>query len=189
MISDCIPIVLSGKKCSSSNTLSSSVGSSRVNWSNDRFQIPIWISSLMSSSDLGSSIIPVLRTLYQYIFYPEVKDLNKLYGLDLVPGKLNTICSITGYGLLALNIGLSAYANFTNDNLTSKQKWISFGVDTAYTLGAFGIGYCAGVLVSFIPGVGIFIAPVVSAAVTRFIEWTNEKWEWLDEVKEWFNDL
>ena len=40
-----------------------------------------------------------------------------------------------------------------------------------------------------IPGVGVFIAPFVSAGVTLFIEWTNERLEWLDDVKQWFNDL
>ncbi len=123
------------------------------------------------------------------IRYPGVKDLNKLYGLDFVPGKLNKVCPGIGYGLLVLNIGLSAYSNFTNDNLTIKQRWISFGVDTAYTLGTFGIGYGVGALVSLIPGVGVFIAPFVSAGVTWFIDWTNEKWGWLDDVKQWFNDL
>ena len=38
-------------------------------------------------------------------------------------------------------------------------------------------------------GVGVFIAPFVSAGVTLFIEWTNERLEWLDDVKQWFNDL
>ena len=168
---------------------SGSVGSGRVNWENGGFQIPIWFSSLMSGSDFGASIAPALRTIYQYIRYPGVKDLNKLYGLDFVPGKLNTVCSVIGYGLLGLNIGLSAWSNFTNDNLTTKQQWISFGVDTAYTLGTFGIGYGVGALVSLIPGVGVFIAPFVSAGVTWFIDWTNEKWGWLDDVKQWFNDL
>lgn len=107
-----------------------------------------------------------MRTIYQYIHYPEIKDLNKLYGLDFVPGKLNSICSAIGYGLLNLNIGLSAWSNFTNDNLTLKQQWISFGLDTIYTLGTFGIGSGVGALVSFIPGVGVFIAPFISAGVT-----------------------
>lgn len=164
---------------SSSSVSSGSVGSSRVNWENGGFQIPIWISSLMSGSDFGVSIAPALRTIYQYIRYPGVKDLNKLYGLDFVLGKLNTVCSVIGYGLLGLNIGLSAWSNFTNDNLTTKQQWISFGVDTAYTLGTSGIGY----------GVGVFIAPFVSVGVTWLIDWTNEKWGWLDDVKQWFNDL
>ena len=168
---------------------SGSVSSNRVNWENGGFQIPIWISSLMSGSDFGASIAPALRTIYQYIRYPGVKDLNKLYGLDFVPGKLNKVCPGIGYGLLVLNIGLSAYSNFTNDNLTIKQRWINFGVDTAYTLGTFGIGYGVGALVSLIPGVGVFIAPFVSAGVTWFIDWTNEKWGWLDDVKQWFNDL
>ena len=166
-----------------------SVSSSRVNWENGGFQIPIWISSLMSSSDFGASIAPALRTIYQYIRYPGVKDLNKLYGLDFVPGKLNTVCSIIGYGLLALNIGLSAWSNFTNENLTTKQQWISFGVDTVYTLGTFGIGYAVGTLVSFIPVVGGFIAPFVAAGVTWLIDLSNERWGWLDDVKQWFNDL
>ena len=173
----------------SDNVLSGSVGSSRVNWKNGGFQIPVWISSLMSGSDFGASIAPALRTIYQYIRYPGVKDLNKLYGLDFVPGKLNTVSSMIGYVLLGLNIGLSAWSNFTNDNLTTKQQWISFGVDTAYTLGTFGIGYGVGALVSLIPGVGVFIAPFASAGVAWFIDWINEKWSWLDDVKQWFNDL
>ena len=107
--------------------------SSRVNWENGGFQIPIWISSLMSGSDFGASIAPALRTIYQYIRYP--------------------------------------------------------GVDTAYTLGTFVIGYGVGALVSLIPGVGVFIAPFVSAGVTWFIDWTNEKWGWLYDVKQWFNDV
>ena len=174
---------------SSSSILSGLVGSSRVNWENSGFQIPIWFSSLMSSSDFGASIAPALRTISQYICYPGVKDLNKLYGLDFVPGKLNTVCSAIGYGLLGLDIGLSAWSNFTNENLTIRQQWISFGVDTVYTLGTFGIGYGAGALVSLIPGVGVFIAPFVSAGVTWLIDLTNEKWGWLDDVKQWFNDL
>ena len=146
------------------------VKSSRVNWKNDGFQIPIWISSLMSCSDFGASVAPALRTMYQYIHYPGVKDLNKLYGLDFVPGKLNTICKAIGYGLLGFNILLSAWSNFTNDNLTTRQKWISFGVDTAYTLGTFGIGCAVEALVSLIPCVGVFIAPFISAGVTWLID-------------------
>lgn len=42
---------------------------------------------------------------------------------------------------------------------------------------------------SLIPGVGVFIAPFVSAGVTWLIDLTNEKWGWLDDVKQWFNDL
>lgn len=179
-----ISSISNGETYSSGGVSSNSVGSSRVNWGNGGFQIPIWISSLMSGSDFGASIAPALRTIYQYIRYPEVKDLNKLYGLDFVPGKLNTVCSIIGYGLLGINIGLSALSNFTSDNLTAKQQWISFGVDTAYTLGTFGIGYGVGALVSLIPGVGVFIAPFVSAGVTWLINWTNEKWGWLDDIKQ-----
>ena len=100
---------------------------------------------------------------------------------------VGVICG--GYGLMELNIGLSAWPNFTNDNLTIKQQWISFGVDTAYTLGTFGIGYGVGALVSLIPGIGVFIAPFVSAGVTWLVDWTNERWKWLDDVKQWFNDL
>ena len=181
--------VSNGEIHSSDSISSGSVGSSRVNWENGEIQIPIWISSLMSGSDFGASITPALRTIYQYICYPGVKDLNRLYGLDFVPGKLNTVCSVIGYSLLGLNIGLSAWSNFTNDNLTTKQQWIGFGVDTAYILGTFGIGYGVGALVSLIPGVGVFIAPFVSAGVTWFIDWTNEKWRWLDDVKQWSNDL
>ena len=187
--SSSISSISNGGTYLSGSISSGSVGSSRVDWENGGFQIPIWISSLMSGSDFGASIAPALRTIYQYIRYPGVKDLNKLYGLDFVPGKLNAVCSAIGYGLLGLNIGLSAWSNFTNDNLTTKQQWISFGVDTAYTLGTFGIGYGVGALVSLIPGVGVFIAPFVSAGVTWFIDWTNEKWGWLDDVKQWFNDL
>jgi hypothetical protein len=164
-------------------------GLNRVDWENANFQIPIWISSFLTSTDYGSSIAPTLRTVYQYIRYPGIKDLNKLYGLDFVPGKLNTACSVIGYGLLGVNVGLSAWSNFTNDNLSSKQQWISFGVDTAYTLGSFGIGYGVNGLVSMIPVVGVFVAPFVSAGVTWLIEWTNEKWGWLDGFKQWINDL
>ena len=189
VINSSISSISNGGTYLSGSISSGSVSSNRVNWENGGFQIPIWISSLMSGSDFGASIAPALRTIYQYIRYPGVKDLNKLYGLDFVPGKLNKVCLGIGYGLLVLNIGLSAYSNFTNDNLTIKQRWISFGVDTAYTLGTFGIGYGVGALVSLIPGVGVFIAPFVSAGVTWFIDWTNEKWGWLDDVKQWFNDL
>ena len=189
VINSSISSISNGGTYLSGSISSGSVSSNRVNWENGGFQIAIWISSLMSGSDFGASIAPALRTIYQYIRYPGVKDLNKLYGLDFVPGKLNKVCPGIGYGLLVLNIGLSAYSNFTNDNLTIKQRWISFGVDTAYTLGTFGIGYGVGALVSLIPGVGVFIAPFVSAGVTWFIDWTNEKWGWLDDVKQWFNDL
>ena len=189
VLSSSISSISNGGIYSSGSVSSGTVGSSRINWENGGFQIPIWISSLMSGSDFGASIAPALRTIYQYIRYTGVKDLNKLYGLDFVPGKLNTVCSVIGYGLLGINIGLSAWSNFTNDNLTTKQQWISFGVDTAYTLGTFGIGYGVGALVSLIPDVGVFIAPFASAGVTWFIYWTNEKWGWLDDVKQWFNDL
>ena len=189
VVGSSISSVSNGEIYSSGSISSGSLGSSRVNWENGGFQIPIWISSLMSGSDFSASIAPALRTTYQYIRYPGVKDLNKLYGLDFVPGKLNTVCSAIGYGLLGVNIGLSAWSNFTNDNLTTKQQWTSFGIDTAYTLGTFGIGYGVGALSSLIPGVGVFIAPFVSAGVTGFIDWTNEKWGWLDDVKQWFNDL
>lgn len=171
------------------DSVSSVSGSTLVNWDNGGFQIPIWISSLMAGSDFGASIFPALRTIYQYTRYPGVKDLNKLYGLDFVPGKLNTVCSAIGYGLLAVNIGLSAISNFTNNDLTTKQQWISFGVDTAYTLGAFAIGYAVGALVSAIPVVGVFIAPFASAGVTWLVDWTNEKWGWLNDVKQWINDI
>ena len=163
--------------------------SSKVNWGEGGFQIPIWISSLLSGSDFGASIAPALRTIYQFIRFPGIKDLNKLYGLDFVPGKLNTVTSVIGYGLLGVNILLSGITNFTNSNLTTKQQWISFGVDTAYTLGTFAIGYGVGALVSLIPGVGVFLAPFVSAGVTWLIDWTNNQWGWLDAIKQWFNDL
>ena len=189
VLSSSISSITNGGIYSSGSVSSGTFGSSRINWENGGFQIPIWISSLMSGSDFGASIAPALRTIYQYIVYPGVKDLNKLYGLDFVPGKLNTVCLVIGYGLLVINIGLSAWSNFTNDNLTPKQQWISFGVDTAYTSGTFGIGYGVGALVSLIPGVGVFIAPFVSAGVAWFIDWANEKWGWLDDVKQWFNDL
>jgi|BioPla2DNA2_1021312.scaffolds.fasta_scaffold55236_2 hypothetical protein len=94
-----------------------------INWSNNVFQIPIWISSLMFAADFGSNFVPALQTLYQYIKYPGVIDLNKLYGLKLVPSKLNTACKILGAGLLLLNIGISGISNFKNDNLTLSQKW------------------------------------------------------------------
>lgn len=159
-----------------------------LKWKNGDFQIPIWISSLMSGADFGASVAPALRTMYQYIRYPGIKDLNKLYGLDFVPGKLNNVCSTIGYGLIGLNIGFSAWSNFTNYNLTIKQQWISFGVDTIYTLGSFGIGCGVGAMVSSIPVVGVYVAPFVSAGVVWFIEWTNEKWGWLNDVKEWINN-
>ncbi|MDE6292505.1 MAG: RHS repeat-associated core domain-containing protein, partial [Bacilli bacterium] len=113
------------------NSNSSNDGA-KVNWGKGGFQIPIWIASLLSGSDFGFSVAPALRTLYQYARYPGIKDLNKLYGLDYVPGKLNTVSKVIGYALLGINIAVSAYSNFTNDNLTAKQQWIGFGVDTAY---------------------------------------------------------
>ena len=145
----------------------------KVNWENTGFQIPILVSSLISGLDFSTSIAPALRTIYQYALYPGVKDLNKLYGLNFVPGKLNTVCKVAGYSLLATNVGLSAWSNFTNDNLTTKQKWLGFGVDTAYTLGTFGVGLGIGALAAFIPGAGVFIAPFVSAGVTWLIDFTN----------------
>ena len=87
------------------------------------------------------------------------------------------------------NFVLSAISNFTNYNLTTEQRWIVATVDTAYALATFGIGYGIGALVSLIPGVGVFIAPLASAGVTWFIDWTNEKWGWLDDVKQWFIDI
>ena len=72
----------------------------------------------MFAADFGSNFVPALQTLYQYIKYPGVIDLNKLYGLKLVPSKLNTACKILGAGLLLLNIGISGISNFKNDNLT-----------------------------------------------------------------------
>ena len=161
----------------------------RINWENNWVQIPVWMSSLMAGSDFGASIAPAARTLYQYIRYPGISDLNKLYGVKFVPGKLNTICSAIGYGLLVINVGLSALSNFSNNNLTSQQQWIGFGVDVGYTLGTFAIGCGVGALISLIPGIGVFLAPFVSAVITGLIEWSNERWEWLDDVKQWFNDL
>ena len=119
-------------KLSIFSILSVSYGLSKVDWEKGGLQIPIWISTLMSNLDFESSIAPALHTLYQYIRYPGVKDLNKLYGLDYVPGKLNTICRRIGYGLLLLNIGLSAWTNFTSDNLTTKQQCISFSGHCLY---------------------------------------------------------
>jgi hypothetical protein len=160
-----------------------------INWSNNVFQIPIWISSLMFAADFGSNFVPALQTLYQYIKYPGVIDLNKLYGLKLVPSKLNTACKILGAGLLLLNIGISGISNFKNDNLTLSQKWTSFGIDTAYILGTFGVGYGVGALVSLIPVVGPFIAPFAAAGATWLIDWTNKEYGWLDDVKQWFYNL
>lgn len=40
-----------------------------------------------------------------------------------------------------------------------------------------------------IPGVGVFIAPFVSAGIAWIIDLTNKKWGWLDEIKQWLNDL
>ena len=188
VISSSISSISNGGIYSSGSVSSGTIGSSRVNWENGGFQIPIWISSLMSGSDFGTSIAPTLRTIYQYIRYPGVKDLNKLYGLDFVPGKLNTVCSVIGYGLLGFNIVLSGWSNFTDDNLTTNQKWTNFAVDTTYILGTFSVGYGFGALVSLIPGIGVFIAPFVSAGVTGFIDWTNEEWGWIDAIKQWINE-
>lgn len=62
-------------------------------------------------------------------------------------------------------------------------------MDTVYILGTFVIGRVVDKLVSSIPYVGVFIAPFISAGVIGFIDWTNEKKRWLDDVKQWFNDL
>ena len=160
-----------------------------VNWNNNEFQIPIWITLLLTGTDHSSSIIPVIRTLYQYIRYPYTKELNKFYGQKLIPGRLNTICSAIGYTLLGTDVILSAISNFTNDDLTPKQQWIGFGTDTVYTLATYTIGYGVGELVSLIPVVGVFLAPIASAGIVYIIEWTNEKWGWVDEIKQWLNDL
>lgn len=146
--------------------------------------IPIWAISLISSVDFGASVAPAIRTLYQYARYPGIKDLNKLYGLDLVPGKLNKACTIFGFAMLAVNIGLAAMTNFTNETLTESQQWLSFGVDVIYDVVLFGIGYGVGALVSLIPGVGVFIAPFAAALVTFGIDMTNEIWGWVDELKQ-----
>ena len=152
-------------------------------------EIPVWLSSLLTGTDFVASIAPALQTLCQYVKYPEIEDLNKLYGQTCVPSKLNTACKVIGYGLLTVNIGLSALENFTNDSLTLKQQRISFGVDTVYTLATFGIGYGAGAVISsLVPG-GVFIAPFVSAGVTFLIEQTNEWWGWLDGIKQWIDNL
>lgn len=150
-------------------SLNQSVTNQIVNWNNGGFQIPIWISSLLSGSDFGSSIAPAIRTIYQYIKYPGVRNLNKLYGLDYVPGNLNTVCSVIGYSLLGLNIGLSAWSNFTNDELTIKQQWIGFGVDTAYTVASFGVGVGVGALVSMIPVAGPFLTSFASVQVLHIL--------------------
>jgi hypothetical protein len=36
--------------------------------------------------------------------------------------------------------------------------------------------------------VGVFIAPFASAGVIGVIDWTNEKWRWLDALKQWLNE-
>ena len=81
---------------------------------------------------MAATIAPGVRTICQYMLYPGLRDLNRLYGLDFVPGKLNNVCSAIGYGILGINIGLAAWSNFTNYDLTRSQQWIGFGVDTAY---------------------------------------------------------
>ena len=190
-ISSLVSIGIYDSLCISLNASSSknTIGFGKVNWGNDDFQIPIWIVSLMSSSDFGASVAPALRTAYQYICYPGIIDLNKLYGLDFVPGKLNNVCTTIGYGLLGVNIVLSYWSNFTNNNLTKNQKWISFIVDTAYTVGMVGVGHIVNaVLSSTMPVVGPLIAPFVSVAVVGVIDLTNEKWRWLDALKQWLNE-
>ena len=160
-----------------------------INWDNNKFQIPIWASTFMTNADYCISVIPALRTLYQQVRYPGLKDLINIQASGGINGKLNTICSAIGYSFLAINIVLSAWSNFTNETLTAKQQWIGFGVDTAYTLLMFGIGYGVAAMVALIPGVGVFLAPFAVAAVTLIIDWANNKWGWLDGIKEWFDSL
>ena len=65
VINSSISSISNGGTYLSGSISSGSVSSNRVNWENGGFQIPIWISSLMSGSDFGASIAPALRTIYQ----------------------------------------------------------------------------------------------------------------------------
>ena len=49
---------------------------------------------------------------------------------------------------IGLELVTSAYSNYKNDDLTSNQKWASFGADVCYIAAKSGLSYLAGELVT-----------------------------------------
>ncbi len=144
-----------------------------------------FISKTADLVDNGISVTPALRTLIQYSSYPALKDLNRLYGLDFVPGKLNVAAKKLAPIFLFGDVVLSAIGNITNNSLTTEQKLISFGVDTTYTFALFGISEGVGLLVSFIPVVGVVMAPIASVSTALIIDTVNGIYGGTDYVKSW----
>lgn len=63
-------------------------------------------------------------------------------------GKLNNYSNwLMGIGI-GLDIASSAYNNYMNPNLTTGQKWASFGADVGYIAAKSGLSYLAGTLVT-----------------------------------------
>lgn len=89
------------------------------------------------------------------------KGLGQLEALSII----SKVLMYTGY---VLNVGLSAYNNFTNEELSRREQWVSFLVDTIHitrqTVGSYFLG-C-------IPYVG----PFLDIAVPIFVDyiWSGE---------------
>ena len=72
-------------------------------------------------------------------------DIPKLNGFQ---GKLNKYSNwLMGIGI-GLDIASSTYNNYMNPNLTTGQKWASFGSDVGYIAAKSGLSYLAGSLVT-----------------------------------------
>ena len=112
--------------------------------------------------------------------------------------KLNSYSDwLMGIGI-GLDIVSSAYNNYMNPNLTSGQKWASFGLDVGYIAVTSYLSYKAGdllakgavvlgALVGGIPGGIIVVVGIVAGTVLiAVISDALDNW-WEEKKEEWFN--
>ena len=82
-----------------------------------------------------------------------VEGIRRSKGLSQLEA-LSTISKVLMHAGYWLNVGLSAYNNFTNEELSCREQWVSFSVDTIHNTGQTVGSYFLGV----IPYAGPFLA-------------------------------
>ena len=111
-----------------------------------------WFAHNESLYSHGAAIVDVIR---------QSKGLEQLEVLS----KISNVLMHAGYWL---NVGLSAYNNFTNEELSRREQWVSFTVDTIHNTGQTVGSYFLG----GIPYAGPFLA--IGVPITVDYLWSGE---------------
>ena len=111
-----------------------------------------WFAHNESLYSHGAAIVDVIR---------QSKGLEQLEVLS----KISNVLMHAGYWL---NVGLSAYNNFTNEELSRKEQWVSFTVDTIHNTGQTAGSY-------FLGGIP-YAGPVLAIGVPITVDylWSGE---------------